>query len=161
MSAHLASLIQSDCAAVAILPLMRKRIGSAQLVTGREEEEGSAGAVRDVKLAQRLHHRLHTVMVGRHGEHAKGFPSELPLVLFSGMRHVTRSARSVHLARESSIGAVGCGCDRDPYEATNSHCADRSYLERASKKNMNSERNERSNCREGDDHRQLRRPTLP
>ena len=26
-----------------------------------------------------------TMPVGRHGEHAKGFPSELPLVLFGGM----------------------------------------------------------------------------
>ena len=28
--------------------------------------------MRDAKLAQRLHHRLHAVLVGRHGEHAKG-----------------------------------------------------------------------------------------
>ena len=51
---------------------MRERIARAQLVARREKEEGSAGAVRDAKPAQRLHHRLHAVMVGRHGEHAKG-----------------------------------------------------------------------------------------
>ena len=51
---------------------MRKRIARAKLVARREKEEGSAGAVRDAKLAQRLHHRLHSVMVGRDGEHAKG-----------------------------------------------------------------------------------------
>jgi hypothetical protein len=67
----LASLIQSDGAAVAVAPLMRKRVARAQLVARREIEEGSAGAVRDVKLAQRLHHRLHAVMVGCDGEHAK------------------------------------------------------------------------------------------
>ena len=33
---------------------MRKRIARAQLIARREEEKGSAGAVRDVKLAQRL-----------------------------------------------------------------------------------------------------------
>ena len=51
---------------------MRERIGRVQLVACREEEEGSAGAVRDAKRAQRFHHRLHPVLVGRHGEHAKG-----------------------------------------------------------------------------------------
>ena len=51
---------------------MRKQIGRAQLVPRREKEKGSAWAVRDAKLAQRLHHRLHAAMVGRHGEHAKG-----------------------------------------------------------------------------------------
>jgi hypothetical protein len=29
-------------------------------------------------------------MVGRYGEHAKGFPSELPLVLFRGMGRYAR-----------------------------------------------------------------------
>ena len=62
--ACLASLHQSDGAAVAIAPLMRKRIGRAQLVARCEKEEGSAGAVRDAKRAQRFHHRLHAVMVG-------------------------------------------------------------------------------------------------
>ena len=57
---------------IAVLPLMRKRIARAQLVARREEEEGSAGAVRNAKLAQRFHHRLHAVLVGRDGEHAKG-----------------------------------------------------------------------------------------
>src|SRR5271166_711224 len=66
LSARLASLIQLNTAAVAVAPLMRKRIGGAQVVARREKEEGSAGAVRDAKLAQRLHHRLHAVMVGRH-----------------------------------------------------------------------------------------------
>ena len=59
---------------------MRKRITRPKLVAGREKEEGSAGAVRDAKLAQRLHHRLHAVMVCRHGEHAKGLPSEMLLM---------------------------------------------------------------------------------
>ena len=69
------SLHQPDGVAVAVTPLMRKRIGGAQLVARREKEEGSAGAVRDAKLAQRLHHRLHPVLVGRHGEHARGVRS--------------------------------------------------------------------------------------
>ena len=54
---------------------MRKRTGRAQLIAGREKEEGNAGAVRDAKLAQRVHHRLHAVMIGGHGEHAKGMGS--------------------------------------------------------------------------------------
>src|SRR5271166_1033706 len=65
-------LDQSDGAAVAVAPLMRQGIARAQLVARREKEEGSAGAVRDVRLAQRLHHRLHPVLVGRDGEYAKG-----------------------------------------------------------------------------------------
>ena len=79
------SLIQSDGAAVAVAPLMRKRIACAQLVARRGKEEGSAGAVRDAKRAQRLHHRLHAVMVGRHGEHAKCLPSELPIFTRLGL----------------------------------------------------------------------------
>ena len=75
LSAQLGRLIQSDSAAVAVSPLMRKRIARAHFVAGREEEKGSAGAVRDAKLAQRLHHRLHAAMVGRHGEQAKGLGS--------------------------------------------------------------------------------------
>jgi hypothetical protein len=51
---------------------MRKRIGRAQFVARREKEEGSAGAVWDAKLSQRLHHRLRTMPVGGDGEHAKG-----------------------------------------------------------------------------------------
>ena len=35
-------------------------------MTRREKEEGSAGAVGDTKLAQRLDHRLDTVTVGGH-----------------------------------------------------------------------------------------------
>ena len=37
-----------------------------------KKKREALGAVRDVKLAQRIHHRLHAVMVGRDGEHAKG-----------------------------------------------------------------------------------------
>src|SRR5271165_7535369 len=70
---------------------MRKRIARAQLVARREEEKGSAGAVRDAKLAQRLHHRLHPAMVGRYGEHPEGLPSEMLLVLFGGMRRQVRA----------------------------------------------------------------------
>ena len=70
------SLDQPKGAAISVLPLMRKRIGRVELVARREKEEGSAGAVRDAKLLQRLHHRLHTVMVGRDGEHAQCFSSE-------------------------------------------------------------------------------------
>ena len=50
---------------------MRKGIGGPELVACRKKEEGSAGAVWDAKLAQRVHHRMHPVLVGRHGEHAK------------------------------------------------------------------------------------------
>ena len=81
---------------------MRKRIARAHLVARREEEEGSAGAVRDAKLAQRVHHRLHAVMVGGHGEHAKGFPSEMLLVLFRGVRSENaRIFRSKLVCRKS------------------------------------------------------------
>ena len=45
----------------------------------------------DLKLAQRLHHRLHPVLVGGDGEHAKCFPSKLPLVLSRGMRRQVRA----------------------------------------------------------------------
>ena len=65
---------------------MREWIGRAQLVAGREKEEGSAGAVRDAELAQRVHHRLHPVLVGGNRQHPERLPSELPLVLFPGMR---------------------------------------------------------------------------
>ena len=51
-----AALIQSDGAAIAVTPVMHKRIGGAQLGARREKEEGSPGAVRDAELAQRLHH---------------------------------------------------------------------------------------------------------
>ena len=51
---------------------MRERVARAQVVARREKEEGSAGAVRDAERAQRLHHRLHPVLVGRYGEQAKG-----------------------------------------------------------------------------------------
>ena len=57
-------LIQLSGAAVSVLPSMREGIGGAQLVA-RREKKGSAGAVRDAKLAQRVHHRLHAAMVGR------------------------------------------------------------------------------------------------
>ena len=71
-----------------------RRLGRiAQLGARREKEEGSPGAVRDAELAQRLHHRMHAAMVGRYGEHAKGFPSELPLVLFRGMGRQVRAPR--------------------------------------------------------------------
>ena len=72
---QLARLNQSDGAAVAVLPRAREGIGGPQLAACREKEEGSAGAVRDAKLAQRVHHRLHAVLVGGHGEHAKGTSS--------------------------------------------------------------------------------------
>src|SRR4249920_902270 len=70
--ARLANLVQSDGAAIAVSPLMCKGIARAQVVARRKKEEGSAGAVRDAKLAQRFHHRLHAVVVGGHGEHVKG-----------------------------------------------------------------------------------------
>ena len=60
---------------------MHKRIGWAQLGARNEKEKGSAGAVRDAKLAQRFHHRLRTMAVGRDGEHAERLPSEMLLVL--------------------------------------------------------------------------------
>ena len=49
-------------------------------------EEGSAGAVRDAKRTQHLHHRLHTVLVGRNRQHPERLPAEMLLVLFPGMR---------------------------------------------------------------------------
>ena len=68
---------------------MRKWIVRAQLVARREKEEWSAGAVRDAELAQRLHHRLHPVMVGRDREHPERLPAEMLLVLFAS-RSCTR-----------------------------------------------------------------------
>ena len=47
---------------------LREGIGRPQLVARRKKEEGSAGAVRNAELAQRLHHRLHAAVVGGHGE---------------------------------------------------------------------------------------------
>ena len=70
---------------------MRESIGGAKVVARREEEEGSAGAVRDAELAQRFRHRLHAVMVGRNRQHPERLPSELPLVLFCGMRRQVRA----------------------------------------------------------------------
>jgi hypothetical protein len=80
------ALIQSNGAAIAVAPLVRKRITRAQLVAGREKEEGSAHAVGDVQFSQRLHHRLHPVMVGRDRQHPERLPSEMLLVLFPRMR---------------------------------------------------------------------------
>ena len=92
-------------AAVAVLPLVRKRFARAQVVVRRKKEEGSAEAVRDAKLAQRLLHRLHAV--SRHSEQAKCFPSELPLVLFGSMCGlVVRSVtpRSPARGRRDGVG---------------------------------------------------------
>ena len=61
--------------------------------------------MRDAKLAQRLHHRPHPVLVGRHGEHPERLPSELPLVLFPGMRSEIRA----HLALEARLQKSGAG----------------------------------------------------
>jgi hypothetical protein len=65
---------------------MGKWIGRAQLGARCEEEQRRAHAVGDMQAAQRLHHRLHAVLVGRDGEYAKCFPSKMLLVLFTGMR---------------------------------------------------------------------------
>jgi hypothetical protein len=56
-----ADLIQSDGTAIAVTPLMRKRIDSPQLVARCEEEQRRAHAVGDMQFSQRLHHRLHAV----------------------------------------------------------------------------------------------------
>jgi hypothetical protein len=95
-------LNQTNDAAIAVLPLMQKRIACAQVAARREKEEGSAGAVRDAKLAQRLHHRLHAVMVGRHGEHAERLPAEMLLVLFPGMRGEIRAKHAWKYVSEFS-----------------------------------------------------------
>lgn len=76
------SLDQTDGATVSVFhscvseSLMRRSL--------RVANKNSGDAVGDMHLAQRLHHRLHAVMVGGDGEHAKGLPSELPFVLFGG-----------------------------------------------------------------------------
>jgi hypothetical protein len=82
---------------------MHKRIGRAELVAHREEEEGSAGAVRDVKPAQRLDYRQRTMLVGRNRQYPERFPSEMLLVLFPGMRREVRRAflRSKFVCRKS------------------------------------------------------------
>ena len=84
---------------------MRKRIGGAQLVACREKEEGSAGAVRDAKLAQRLHHRLHAVMVGRNREDPERLPSEMLLVHFRGVR----GEIGAHFPLEARLQKIGAG----------------------------------------------------
>ena len=61
--------------------------------------------MRDAKLAQRLHHRLHAVMVGCHGEHAERLPSEMLLVLFPGMG----GEIGAHFALEARLQKIGAG----------------------------------------------------
>ena len=85
--------------------------------------------MRDMQPAQRLYHRLHAVVVGGDGEHAKRFPSEMLLVLFPGMgrqvgphfffeaglskgiRSHHRHRAAVDLDREMAARAVG---EREP-----------------------------------------------
>ena len=63
-------------------------------VAGREKEEGSANAVGDMQSAQRVHHRLRTMLVGGNRQHPERLPSEMLLVLFGGMRgHVGATGR--------------------------------------------------------------------
>ena len=90
---------------------MRKWITRAQLVARREKEEGSAGAVRDTQLAQRLHPRLRTMPVDRQGEHAERLPSEMLLVLFPGMR----GEIGAHFSLEARLQKIGAG---DGHRAT-------------------------------------------
>ena len=106
------------------LTLMRKRIARAQLVARREKEEGSAGAVRAGLRNETKNEPPHKTrgrrakpkgtektrgtnaeVVGRYGEHAKGFPSELPLVLSGGVR----CEIGAHLALEARLQKIGAG----------------------------------------------------
>ena len=70
------------------------RTSSADIVAvaRREKEEGSAGAVRDAKFAHRLHHRLRTMPVGRHGEYAKGFPIQIAAIYAARIAFVEKVA---------------------------------------------------------------------
>ena len=97
-------LIQTSVSAVAVAPFVRKGIVRSQLVACREKEEGSAHTVGDMQSAQRLHHRLHPVMVGRDREDPKRLPSELPLMLFPGMRREVGADFPLE-ARLQKIGA--------------------------------------------------------
>ena len=70
--ARLARLHKPNGPTVAILPRVCEGIGCAQLVARGEQKQRRTHAVGDMKSAQRLYHRLHPVLVGRHGEHAEG-----------------------------------------------------------------------------------------
>ena len=81
---------------------MRKGIGGAQLVARREKKEGSAGAVRNAKLAQRVHHRLHTVLVGGHGEDARNELSKCFSCCFPAC-----AVRCAHFPLEARLQKIG------------------------------------------------------
>ena len=58
-----------------------------------------------MQAAQRFHHRLHPVLVGRDGEHAKGLPAEMLLVLFRGMR----GEIGAHFPLDARLQKIGAG----------------------------------------------------
>ena len=110
--------------AVAAAPAVQEGIARAQLITGGEEEKGSAHAVRNVKLPQCFLHRMSAVMISRDGQHTERLPAEVPLVLLGGVgreigAHLpleaclsdiaadNRHGAAIDLDHEATEGAIG------------------------------------------------------
>jgi len=74
-----------NIAVISIPPRVRDQVERSQLAARREQEQSGTEAVGDVEIAQRFHHRMHAALVSGDRQHAKGSPSELPLVLFGGV----------------------------------------------------------------------------
>src|SRR5215216_3440327 len=79
-------LDQANLTAIAIMPSVGEQVTHAQRGAGSEKEQGSAWAIRNVVLVQRFLHRSHALVVRSYRQHAKGFPTELLLVLTGGVR---------------------------------------------------------------------------
>lgn len=62
---------------------MGERIGGIEVLARGEEEKRRAHAVWYAQVAQRVHHGLHAVLVGRDGKDAEGLPAEVPFVLLA------------------------------------------------------------------------------
>ena len=60
------------------------------------------GGIRRTYIAQRLHHGPHAVFISRHGEYAKRFPAELPLVLLGGVGGEV----AAHFSLEAGLGII-------------------------------------------------------
>jgi hypothetical protein len=111
LNVQLVGSYQPSIMAVAIAPHVREGIGFAQLIAGREEKEGGAGAMRSTNLAQCIHHRLRAVRIGRNSKHAKTVPPEMPLMLLAGVRgeicaHLPLKARLCDVSTSSRRIAI-------------------------------------------------------
>jgi hypothetical protein len=84
---------------------MGERIGGEKLLAGRKEEQRFARAVSHSQLPQRVHHGLHAVLVGGDGQHAKGLPAEMALMLLGGIG----GEIDAHPALEAGLQKIGSG----------------------------------------------------